>query len=99
MFVFPIADFLCNFWQRRVSVLGLEDKVVYCYEVPGEESFDKIICFNVVEHLPSLSQQLLDFYKMLSHEGKIILNWDVFKVFNQKFAFHQDPPQIMEIFF
>lgn len=99
MSVFGIPDFLNDFGQRRVSLLGLEDKGVLCEEVSGEESFDNIICFDLVELLPALSQHLLDFYKMLSTEGKFILNWYFFKGFIQKFAFAKDDMEFVEVFF
>ncbi|MCT7948939.1 class I SAM-dependent methyltransferase [Ancylothrix sp. C2] len=88
-----------KFVKQRVSLLGLEEKVVCCDELPSSESFDTIICFDVVEHLPDPSQQLLEFHKKLSPEGKIILNWYFFKGFNQEFPFHHDDPQIVERFF
>ena len=87
-----------EFVKNRVYRLGLEDKVICCNEVPSSESFDTIICFDVVEHLPEPSQQLLKFHEMLSPEGKILLNWYFFKGFNQEFPFHHDDPQIVDSF-
>lgn len=100
MSVFPIPDFLGDFWQRKVCLLGLQDKVFCCDEVLREECFDTIIfCFDGVKDLLSLSRQLCDFYKMLSRKGKFILNWYFFKEFNQKFAFYDDALEIVEVFF
>ncbi len=88
-----------GFVEKRVLQMGLSNKVKCCLEVSPEETFDTIICFDVLEHLPDPSQQLLQFHKMLPPEGKIILNWYFFKGFNQEFPFHLDDPQVVDTFF
>ncbi|MEH2317505.1 class I SAM-dependent methyltransferase [Nostoc sp.] len=67
--------------------------------IPTKETFDTIISFDVLEHLPDLSQQLLKFYQALTPEGKTILNWHLFKGFNQDYPFHIDDPQVVQTFF
>jgi SAM-dependent methyltransferase len=87
-----------QFVQYRVEQLGLADKIHCCLgEVTGE--FDAIICFDVLEHLPDPTQQLMQFHKQLSPQGRIILNWYFFKGFAQEFPFHLDDPQLVEQFF
>jgi len=88
-----------DFVQSRVSQMGLGEKVLCCLDLPNEVSFDTILCFDVLEHLPDPSEQLLQFHKMLSNESKVILNWYFFKGFNQEFPFHLDEPEVIESFF
>lgn len=88
-----------DFVKYRVRQMGLEDKVICCIGEPPEGVFDTIMCFDVLEHLPDPSQQLLQFHKMLSPEGKILLNWWFTKGFDQEWPFHLDDPQLIETFF
>jgi 2-polyprenyl-3-methyl-5-hydroxy-6-metoxy-1,4-benzoquinol methylase len=89
----------CNFVQSRAAKLGLSDKISCCREVSPTEVFDMIICFDVMEHLLSPSQQLMDFYQMLAPSGKIILNWYFFKGFHQEFPFHLEDQEEIKTFF
>ena len=53
-----------------------------------------------MEHLLNPSQQLMEFHKMLTPSGKIILNWYFFKGFNQEFPFHlEDEAEINRFFY
>ncbi|MFB2937100.1 class I SAM-dependent methyltransferase [Aerosakkonemataceae cyanobacterium BLCC-F154] len=88
-----------DFVKYRAKQLGLENKIILCEEMPNTESFDTIVCFDVLEHLPDPIQQLLKFHQALTDEGKIILNWYFFKGFNQEFPFHHDDKQLIERFF
>lgn len=88
-----------DFVKSRASQLGLTEKIVFRLEVEPEEVFDTIICFDVMEHLPDPCEQLCQFHKMLSPQGKIILNWYFFKGFNQEFPFHLDEPEVVNKFF
>lgn len=88
-----------NFTASRIAKLGLENKVKICDEIIPESSFDTIICFDVIEHLPEPVSQLLDFHKLLSSSGKMLINWYFFKGFNSEFPFHLDDSQIIEEFF
>ena len=88
-----------NFVKYRVEQLGLNEKVIFCSEIPPQETFETIISFDVLEHLPDPSQQLLDFNQVLTPEGRIILNWCFFKGFNQEHPFHLDDPEVIENYF
>lgn len=87
-----------RFVQYRVEKLGLADKIHCCLANPSGE-FDAILCFDVLEHLPDPTQQLLQFHKQLSVQGQIILNWYFFKGFANEFPFHLDDPVVIESFF
>ena len=87
------------FVRYRVEQLGLSDKVKIQSEISLENQFDTILCFDVIEHLPDPSQQLLTFHKLMSDQGKIILNWYFYKGENQEYPFHLDDSQKIELFF
>ncbi|QLE58266.1 bifunctional 2-polyprenyl-6-hydroxyphenol methylase/3-demethylubiquinol 3-O-methyltransferase UbiG [Nostoc sp. TCL26-01] len=88
-----------DFVRYRSERLGLGDKIMIAERIPPKETFDTIISFDVLEHLPDPSQQLLQFHQILQPEGKIILNWCFFKGFNQEHPFHLDDPQTVNAFF
>ncbi|WP_413171968.1 class I SAM-dependent methyltransferase [Anabaena azotica] len=88
-----------DFVRHRAEQLGLSQKIAFCSEMPPEKTFDTIISFDVLEHLPDPCEQLLSFHQALTPEGKTILNWYFFKGFNQEFPFHLDDPKVMEAFF
>ncbi|AFY35248.1 bifunctional 2-polyprenyl-6-hydroxyphenol methylase/3-demethylubiquinol 3-O-methyltransferase UbiG [Calothrix sp. PCC 7507] len=88
-----------DFVQYRAEQMGLSKKILFCLEVPPNETFETILAFDVLEHLPNPSQKLLNFYEMLKPEGKMILNWYFFKGFNQEYPIHLDDPQVIETFF
>ncbi|MFM7364491.1 MAG: class I SAM-dependent methyltransferase [Cuspidothrix sp.] len=88
-----------DFVKYRVEQMGLNDKVVFFEDIPNNTTFDTIVSFDVLEHLPDPSQQLLKFYQSLTDDGKMILNWCFFKGFNQEHPFHLDDPHLVETFF
>ena len=88
-----------DFVKHRVQQLGLSHKIIFCQEIPVQTTFDTIVCFDVLEHLPDPSQQLLKFHQALQVNGKAILNWNFFKGFNQEQPFHLDDPEIIATFF
>lgn len=88
-----------NFVQYRAKKMGLAHKITCYQEMPTQEVFNTILCFDVLEHLPDPSQQLLKFYQALTAHGKIIMNWYFFKGFNQEFPFHLDEEKVIEHFF
>jgi SAM-dependent methyltransferase len=88
-----------DFVQYRAEQMGLSKKIICSQELPANEKFDTIMCFDVLEHLPEPSQQLLQFYQALTFDGKIILNWYFFKGFNQEYPIHLDDSQTIEQFF
>ncbi|MBN3880687.1 MULTISPECIES: class I SAM-dependent methyltransferase [unclassified Nostoc] len=89
----------CDFVRYRAEQLGLSNKIIISEEISPKETFDTIISFDVLEHLPDPSQQLLQFHQILQPEGKVILNWYFFKGFNQEHPFHIDDPQVVNTFF
>jgi 2-polyprenyl-3-methyl-5-hydroxy-6-metoxy-1,4-benzoquinol methylase len=88
-----------DFVRYRAEQIGLNNKIIFCQEIPPKQTFDTIICFDVLEHLPNPAQQLLQFHQILKPEGKIILNWYFFKGFNREHPFHMDDPQVINTFF
>ncbi|MBE9233923.1 methyltransferase domain-containing protein [Cuspidothrix issatschenkoi LEGE 03284] len=88
-----------DFVKYRAEQMGLSQKIVFCQEIAANETFDTIISFDVLEHLPDPSQQLLKFHQALTNEGKIILNWCFFKGVNQEHPFHLDDPYLVDIFY
>jgi 2-polyprenyl-3-methyl-5-hydroxy-6-metoxy-1,4-benzoquinol methylase len=88
-----------NFTASRVAQMGLENKVKICDEIIPESTFDTVICFDVIEHLPDPVSQLLKFHEILSSSGKMLVNWYFFKGFNNEFSFHLDDPKIIDAFF
>ncbi len=58
-----------NFVQHRIQQLGLESKITCCTSISPTETFDTITCFDVMEHLPAPSQQLLHFHQILKIES------------------------------
>jgi 2-polyprenyl-3-methyl-5-hydroxy-6-metoxy-1,4-benzoquinol methylase len=89
----------CNFVRYRTEQMGLSKKIVCCHEVSPEEKFETILCFDVLEHLPDPSQQLLKFHQALTPIGRIILNWYFFKGFHQEYPFHLDDSKVVDCFF
>ncbi len=88
-----------NFVKHRIQQLGLESKINCCLELSSTEVFDTINCFDVMEHLPDPSQQLLEFHQMLSPSGQMVTNWYFSKGQNLEFPFHLDDPQTIDRFF
>ncbi len=88
-----------DFVKHRVQQLGLESKITCCMELDPADTFETITCFDVMEHLPAPSEQLLKFHQMLINNGKIITNWYFSKGLNQEFPFHLDDPQTIDRFF
>ncbi|MGK7938591.1 MAG: class I SAM-dependent methyltransferase [Crocosphaera sp.] len=89
----------CKFVAYRIEQLGLSNKVKVCSELNDFNSFDTIMCFDVVEHLLNPDQQLIEFKQMLNKEGKLLINWFFHKGFNNEFPFHLDDPHLVKQFF
>jgi 2-polyprenyl-3-methyl-5-hydroxy-6-metoxy-1,4-benzoquinol methylase len=88
-----------DFVRYRAEQMGLSKKIFCCHEVSPKETFDTIMCFDVLEHLPDPTQQLLQFRQALTPQGKMILNWYFFKGFNEEFPFHIDDIKVVDTFF
>ena len=88
-----------EFVLYRATQLGLLDKIKIVEEIPANFSFDTIVSFDVLEHLPDPSIQILEFHKVLKPEGKAVFNWCFFKGYNQEHPYHLDDPQKVDMFF
>ena len=88
-----------EFVKFRSRQLGLQDKLAFPATLDSSSTFDTILCFDVMEHLPEPSVQLQQFRDMLSLSGRLILNWYFFKGFAQEFPFHVDDPAELDRFF
>ena len=88
-----------SFVKHRIKQLGLESKITCCTELAPIEKFDTINCFDVIEHLPEPSEQLLQFHGMLSDPGRMVTNWYFSKGENLEFPFHLDDPETIDKFF
>ena len=86
------------FVRYRIEQLGLGDRVSIRSEISSEERFETVVCFDVLEHLPDPTRQLLTFHKLMADGGKIVLNWYFYKGENQEFPFHLDDPEKVELF-
>ncbi len=89
----------CEFVTARAQKLGLETKITCQAAIADGESFDTILCFDLLEHLPDPSAQLRWFHRALAPEGHILLNWYFFKGFEQEFPFHLEDPVQVDHFF
>ncbi|WP_017663013.1 class I SAM-dependent methyltransferase [Baaleninema simplex] len=89
----------CQFVRYRAEQLGLSDKLHVASTLDDDDPFDTIMCFDVMEHLKDPSSQLLQFHKLLSDDGKLLVNWYFSKGFGNEFPFHLDDPEIVENFF
>ncbi|MFM2304259.1 MAG: hypothetical protein RLZZ135_1669 [Cyanobacteriota bacterium] len=88
-----------HFVQHRIKQLGLESKISCCTELAANETFDTINCFDVMEHLPDPSEQLLQFHQMLAPSGRMVTNWYFYQGVNREFPFHLDDVEIIDRFF
>ena len=96
-----------GFVEYRANQLGLSHKISFRSEITLEQTlkeslagyFDTVLCFDVLEHLPDPSYQLMQFHKMLSAKGKIIVNWYFFKGFEHEHPIHLDDPEVVDTFF
>jgi 2-polyprenyl-3-methyl-5-hydroxy-6-metoxy-1,4-benzoquinol methylase len=88
-----------DFVRYRAQELGLEDKIICCQELSPTETFDTILCFDVLEHLPDPSERLLKFYDALTVDGRLITNWYFSKGANGEYPFHLDDPHTIDRFF
>ncbi len=89
----------CDFVIERSQKLGLSHKIHVTSKLGIDESFDTIMCFDVMEHLRDPISQLIEFYKLLSDDGKFLINWYFHKGFDNQFPFLLDDSAIVEYFF
>lgn len=89
------------FVQQRAETLGLSGKLSTHRDLgdTGAVRFDTVVCFDVLEHLPDPSAQLLAFHQRMTPEAIALLNWYFFKGHNGEYPFHFDEPALVDGFF
>ncbi len=89
------------FVEYRSIELGISESISVHRDLEslGEIQFDTIICFDVLEHMPNPSAQLLNFKKRLSVNSTALLNWYFYKGDNGEYPFHFDDKEMIEKFF
>ncbi len=90
-----------DFVLYRAKKLGLGDSISVHRDLEsiGKIKFDTVICFDVLEHLPEPSAQLLEFKKRMNKKSIALMNWYFFKGINGEYPFHFDDKDLVESFF
>ena len=90
------------FVTERARQLGLAQRL-RCFRDLHDpalpQSFDTIVCLDVLEHLSDPAGQLELFAQCMTPGATALLNWYFFKGFNSEYPFHFDDPQLVERFF
>jgi len=89
------------FVAQRAAALGFSDRISVHRDLdslPGQ-SFDTVMCLDVLEHLPDPAAQLMEFHRRLRAGGRAVLNWYFFKGHEGEYPFHFDDPKLVDTFF
>ena len=89
------------FVAQRAAALGLSHRLSVHRDLdslPGQ-TFDTIVCLDVLEHLPDPAAQLMEFHRRLKAGGRAVLNWYFFKGHDGEYPFHFDDPGLVDNFF
>ncbi len=89
----------CDFVLERSEKLGGYLTKFKSHQNLKLNSFYTIMCFDVMEHLPDPISQLIEFHKLLSSDGKLLINWYFSKDFANEYPFHLDNTAIVKYFF
>ena len=90
-----------EFVKFRSKKLGLEQKISFykSIEDTNVESFDSIVCLDVLEHLEDPSMQLDEFHEIMVEDSVSIFNWYFYKGDNNEYPFHIDDEILVSKFF
>ncbi len=90
-----------EFVLERAKKLGIGELISVHRDLESIEAikFDTLICFDVLEHLPNPSKQLLNFRNRLTDNSVALMNWYFFKGHKGEFPFHFDDKNMIESFF
>lgn len=89
------------FVAQRAAALGLADRLSVHRDLDSlpSQSFDTVVCLDVLEHLPDPAVQLMEFHRRLRAGGRAVLNWYFFKGHEGEYPFHFDDPELVDSFF
>ena len=89
------------FVAQRAAALGLADRLSVHRDLDSlpSQSFDTVVCLDVLEHLPDPADQLMEFHRRLRAGGRAVLNWYFFKGHEGEYPFHFDDPELVDSFF
>ncbi len=90
-----------DFVLDRANKLGISNLISVHSDLNsiGDIDFDTVICFDVLEHLPNPSAQLLEFKKRMSKNSIALMNWYFYKGNNGEYPFQFDDKDLIESFF
>ncbi|MDJ0519073.1 MAG: class I SAM-dependent methyltransferase [Trichodesmium sp. MO_231.B1] len=89
----------CDFVLERSEKLGGYLTKFKSHQNLKLNSFYTIMCFDVMEHLPDPISQLIEFHKLLSSDGKLLINWYFSKGFGNEYSFYLDDAATVKYFF
>jgi len=80
-------------WAMKLSISNARFEVQDICRLPYEdESFDKILCVDVIEHVPNDKQAISELVRVLKADGTIALTTPT-PICSQTWFFHRDKPE------